>query len=85
MQEEEISKLEFGEIKMSIFTKIVEKYDWKIIGEPVCLSGGFMHKMYKISTQQGTFALKLLRRLSCKFPISPRLVTPSFASSVSSA
>ena len=45
---------------MSIFTKIAEKYDWKIIGEPVCLSGGFMHKMYKISTQQGTFALKLL-------------------------
>ena len=25
-----------------------------------CLSGGFMHKMYKISTQQGIFALKLL-------------------------
>ena len=45
---------------MSIFTKIAEKYDWKIIGEPVCLSGGFMHKMYKISTQQGIFALKLL-------------------------
>ena len=45
---------------MSIFTKIAEKYDWKIIGEPVCLSGGFMHKMYKISTQQGPFALKLL-------------------------
>lgn len=45
---------------MSIFTNIAEKYDWKIIGEPVCLSGGFMHKMYKINTQQGTFALKLL-------------------------
>lgn len=45
---------------MSIFTKIAEKYDWMIIGEPVCLSGGFMHKMYKINTQQGTFALKLL-------------------------
>ena len=45
---------------MSIFAKIAEKYDWKIIGEPVRLSGGFMHKMYKISTQQGTFALKLL-------------------------
>uniref|UniRef100_UPI003FEF9E94 phosphotransferase n=1 Tax=Eubacterium sp. TaxID=142586 RepID=UPI003FEF9E94 len=45
---------------MSIFTKIAEKYDWKIIGEPVCLSGGFMHKMYKISTQLGVFALKLL-------------------------
>lgn len=45
---------------MSIITKIAEKYDWEIIAEPVCLSGGFMHKMYKISTQQGTFALKLL-------------------------
>lgn len=53
-------KSEFGEIKVLTFTKIAEKYDWKIIGEPVCLSGGFMHKMYKISTQQGTFALKLL-------------------------
>ena len=31
-----------------------------MVGEPVCLSGGFMHKMYKISTQQGSFALKLL-------------------------
>lgn len=31
-----------------------------MVGEPVRLSGGFMHKMYKINTQQGTFALKLL-------------------------
>ena len=45
---------------MSIFTKITEKYGWKMVGEPVRLSGGFMHKMYKINTQQGTFALKLL-------------------------
>ena len=50
----------FGGSKVSIITKIAEKYDWEIIAEPVCLSGGFMHKMYKISTQQGTFALKLL-------------------------
>ena len=31
-----------------------------MVGEPVRLSGGFMHKMYKINTQQGTFVLKLL-------------------------
>lgn len=53
-------KSAFGGSKVSIFTKIAEKYDLKIISEPVCLSGGFMHKMYKINTQQGTFALKLL-------------------------
>ena len=45
---------------MSIFTKITEKYGWKMVGEPVRLSGGFMHKIYKINTQQGTFVLKLL-------------------------
>lgn len=45
---------------MSIFTKIMQKYGWKMVGEPVRLSGGFMHKMYKINTQQGAFALKLL-------------------------
>lgn len=27
---------------------------------PVCLKGGFMHKMYKVETEQGTYALKLL-------------------------
>ena len=31
-----------------------------MVGEPVRLSGGFMHKIYKINTQQGTFVLKLL-------------------------
>ena len=50
----------FYDDKVSIFTKIAEKYDWKIIGKPMLLSGGFMHKMYRIDTQQGTFALKLL-------------------------
>lgn len=50
----------FYDDKVSIFTKIAERYDWKIIGKPMLLSGGFMHKMYKIDTQQGTFALKLL-------------------------
>lgn len=27
---------------------------------PVCLKGGFMHKMYKVETEQGTYAHKLL-------------------------
>lgn len=45
---------------MSIFTKIAKKYNWRIKGEPVRLNGGFMHKMYKIDTEQGVYALKLL-------------------------
>lgn len=45
---------------MSIFTEIAKKYDWEITGQPTCLSGGFMHKMYKIDTRKGTYALKLL-------------------------
>lgn len=45
---------------MSIFTEIAERYDWGMIGEPVRLGGGFIHKMYKIDTQRGTYALKLL-------------------------
>lgn len=50
----------FCDDKASILIKIAEKYDWKIIGKPMLLSGGFMHKMYRIDTQQGIFALKLL-------------------------
>ena len=65
MQGKDLSKKKmrwnyFYDDKVSIFTKIAEKYDWKIIGKPMLLSGGFMHKMYRIDTQQGTFALKLL-------------------------
>ena len=45
---------------MSIFIKIAKKYNWKLKDEPTRLNGGFMHKMYKIDTQQGTYALKLL-------------------------
>ena len=32
---------------MSIFTKLEKKYNWKLKEAPVCLNGGFMHKMYK--------------------------------------
>lgn len=45
---------------MSIFIKIAKKYNWKLKDEPTRLNGGFMHKMYKIDTQQGAYALKLL-------------------------
>lgn len=45
---------------MSIFIKIAKKYNWELQGEPTCLNGGFMHKMYKINTEQGAYALKLL-------------------------
>lgn len=39
---------------MSIFTRIAKKYGWKLEGEPACLNGGFIHKIYKINTEQGT-------------------------------
>lgn len=45
---------------MSIFIKIAKKYNWKLEGEPTCLNGGLMHKMYKINAEQGTYAIKLL-------------------------
>lgn len=47
---------------MSIFEKIEKKYSWKLKEAPVRLNGGFMHKMYKLETEQGTYALKLLNR-----------------------
>lgn len=45
---------------MSIFSKIAKTYHWKLKSEPTRLHGGFMHKMYKVDTEQGTYALKLL-------------------------
>ena len=45
---------------MSIFELIAQKHHWDLKGDPVRLNGGFMHKMYKVNTKQGTYALKLL-------------------------
>lgn len=45
---------------MLVFDRISEKYNWKIKGEPAALSGGFMHKMFRVDTEQGIFAIKLL-------------------------
>lgn len=45
---------------MSIFIKIAKKNNWKLKGEPIRLNGGFMHKMYKVETEHGIYALKLL-------------------------
>lgn len=45
---------------MSIFIDIAKKYNWKLQSEPSELNGGFMHKMYRIDTEQGTYAVKLL-------------------------
>ncbi len=45
---------------MSIFAKIERKYKWKLKETPVRLHGGFMHKMYRLETEQGSYALKLL-------------------------
>ena len=47
---------------MSIFEKLESAYHWKLTGAPVPLTGGLMHKMYRIETEQGTYALKLLNR-----------------------
>lgn len=45
---------------MSIFVKIAKKYNWKLQGKPTHLNGGFMHKVYKVDTDQGIYTLKLL-------------------------
>lgn len=45
---------------MSTFVKIATKYNWKLKEKPIPLNGGFMHKMYKVDTEQGVYALKLL-------------------------
>ncbi len=47
---------------MSLFAKMEKAYGWKLKGEPVPLKGGFLHKMYRVETEQGTYALKLLNR-----------------------
>ncbi len=46
--------------KDSFFTKIEKKYNWKIKGEPLRLNGGFIHRMYRLDTQQGVYAIKRL-------------------------
>ena len=46
----------------SIFTRIEQKYNWKMKVPPIRLTGGFMHKMYKLETEQGIYALKLLNK-----------------------
>lgn len=51
-----------GETMESIFTRIEQKYNWKMKVPPVGLNGGFMHKMYKLETEQGIYALKLLNK-----------------------
>ncbi len=39
------------------------KYDLgEIVGDILPVSGGLMHKMYKVQTERGTFAVKCLKR-----------------------
>lgn len=45
-----------------IVEKIVSKYNIELKKEPVILNGGFLHKMYKLETKQGDYALKILNR-----------------------
>lgn len=47
---------------MSIFSKMERAYHWQMTGVPVPLEGGFTHRMYRIETRQGTYALKVLNR-----------------------
>lgn len=42
------------------FCKFENRYGFRIVGEPIKLSGGFMHKMYVLHTTEGNFAIKLL-------------------------
>jgi Ser/Thr protein kinase RdoA (MazF antagonist) len=42
-------------------TEIFEKYKMgNIIGEPTSISGGLMHKMFKVTTETNTYAIKWL-------------------------
>ncbi len=47
---------------MSIFAKIEKRYNLKLKAEPTRLHGGLIHKMYKLETEQGAYALKLLNK-----------------------
>ena len=44
-----------------IFSKLCNKYDLGgLMEEPVIVTGGLMHKMYKVVTGQGSYAVKVL-------------------------
>lgn len=44
-----------------VFHEIVRNLDLgRLTSPPVKVSGGYMHKMYKIETQAGAYAVKLL-------------------------
>ena len=45
---------------MNIFEKIEIEYNIKLTKDPIRLHGGFMHKMYKLETAHGNYAVKLL-------------------------
>lgn len=45
---------------MQIFDQIEEKYGWRIRKPPTAMDGGFLHRMYRLETDQGAYALKLL-------------------------
>lgn len=44
----------------NIFKAIDIKYNLGILEEPLVLSGGFIHKMYQVTTKQRKYAIKLL-------------------------
>lgn len=55
-----ITQIGYGDEFMKI-TELCIKYALgKIIEEPKLVTGGLMHKMYHVSTDQGEYAIKLL-------------------------
>lgn len=47
---------------MSLFTEIEKHYGWILKETPADLNGGFTHKMYRLKTERGDYALKVLNR-----------------------
>lgn len=45
---------------MFTWDELERKYNMKLNQPPLRLSGGLMHKMYKLETDQGIYTLKLL-------------------------
>lgn len=56
---------------MSFFTALAEKYHFTLKEEPIPLTGGLMHKMYRLSTDRGDLALKVLNGEIMKRPAAP--------------
>lgn len=53
----------------TLFYKLTEELNLgTLTGQPTRVTGGFMHKMYKLETTTGTYAVKLLNPTIMKRP-----------------